>query len=88
MVRPDLLKGDRVRETSKFSYVGWSRRRAPVRAGSRRQGISQQTSKASDDPEEEQILRDLWDDETQREVVIDCLKAYSARSGGGGLKGL
>ena len=27
------------------------------------------------DPEEEMILRDLWDDETQREVVIDCLKA-------------
>jgi hypothetical protein len=23
----------------------------------------------------ERIFRDLWDDETQREVVIDCLKA-------------
>src|SRR5215216_1817122 len=45
MVRPVHLKGDRVRETSKPSYVGWSRRRAPVRADSRRQGISQQTSK-------------------------------------------
>src|SRR5215208_72524 len=44
MVRPVHLKGDRVRETSKPSYVGWSRRRAPVRADSRRQGISQQTS--------------------------------------------
>jgi hypothetical protein len=28
-----------------------------------------------DDPDEEQIFRDLWDEETQREVVIDCLKA-------------
>jgi hypothetical protein len=27
------------------------------------------------DPEEEQIFRDLWDDETQREVVIESLKA-------------
>src|SRR5215218_4558566 len=44
MVRPVHLKGDRVRETSKPSYVGWSRRRAPVRADSRRQVISQQTS--------------------------------------------
>jgi hypothetical protein len=34
-----------------------------------------------DDPEEEDIFRDLWEDETQREIVIDCLKAYSARSG-------
>jgi hypothetical protein len=32
-----------------------------------------------DDPEEEQIFRDLWEDETQREVVIESLKAYSAR---------
>jgi hypothetical protein len=31
--------------------------------------------KASDDPVKEQILRDLWEDETQREVVVDCLKA-------------
>jgi hypothetical protein len=30
--------------------------------------------KASDDPEEEQIFRDLWEDETQREVVIESLK--------------
>jgi hypothetical protein len=28
-----------------------------------------------DYPEEELLFRDLWDDETQREVVIDCLKA-------------
>jgi hypothetical protein len=28
-----------------------------------------------DDPEEVQIFRDLWDDETQREVVIESLKA-------------
>jgi hypothetical protein len=28
-----------------------------------------------DNPEEEQLFRDLWEDETQREVVLDCLKA-------------
>jgi hypothetical protein len=28
-----------------------------------------------DNPDEEQLFRDLWDDETQREVVVDCLKA-------------
>ena len=28
-----------------------------------------------DYPEEELLFRDLWEDETQREVVIDCLKA-------------
>jgi hypothetical protein len=28
-----------------------------------------------DNPEEEEIFRDLWEDETQREIVIDCLKA-------------
>src|ERR687892_1321128 len=28
-----------------------------------------------DHPEEEQLFRDLWDDETQREVVIESLKA-------------
>jgi hypothetical protein len=27
-----------------------------------------------DDPEEEQLFRDLWEDETQREVVLDSLK--------------
>jgi hypothetical protein len=26
-------------------------------------------------PEEEQIFRDLWEDETQREIVIESLKA-------------
>jgi hypothetical protein len=31
--------------------------------------------RASDDPEEEQIFRDLWEDETQREMVIESLKA-------------
>jgi hypothetical protein len=31
--------------------------------------------KASDDPDEEQLFRALWDDETQREVVLDSLKA-------------
>jgi hypothetical protein len=28
-----------------------------------------------DDPDEEQIFRDLWEDETQREVVMESLKA-------------
>jgi hypothetical protein len=28
-----------------------------------------------DDPEEEQVFRDLWEDETQREVVMESLKA-------------
>jgi hypothetical protein len=28
-----------------------------------------------DYPEEELLFRDLWDDETQRDVVIDCLQA-------------
>jgi hypothetical protein len=40
----------------------------------------------SNNPEEEQIFRDLWEDETQREVVIESLKAYSVRSGGGGFR--
>jgi hypothetical protein len=31
--------------------------------------------------EEEEIFRDLWEDETQREVVIESLKAESVRSG-------
>jgi hypothetical protein len=31
--------------------------------------------KTSDEPEEEEIFRDLWDEETQREIVVDCLKA-------------
>jgi hypothetical protein len=29
-----------------------------------------------DDPDEEQLFRDLFEDETQREVVIESLKAY------------
>jgi hypothetical protein len=32
-----------------------------------------------DDPEEEQLFRDLWEDETQREVVVESLRAYSVR---------
>jgi hypothetical protein len=28
-----------------------------------------------DDPDEEQIFRDLWEDETQRDVVIESLRA-------------
>jgi hypothetical protein len=28
-----------------------------------------------DNPEEELLFRELWEDDTQREVVIDCLKA-------------
>jgi hypothetical protein len=30
---------------------------------------------SEDDPEEKQIFRDIWEDETQREVVIESLKA-------------
>jgi hypothetical protein len=33
---------------------------------------------AEDDPEEEQIFRDHWEDETQREVVIESLRADCA----------
>ena len=32
-------------------------------------------SPGEDDPDEEQLFRELWEDETQREVVIDCLQA-------------
>jgi hypothetical protein len=32
-------------------------------------------------PDEEQLFRDLWEDETQQEVVIESLRAYSASSG-------
>ena len=28
-----------------------------------------------DNPDEEQLFRNLWEDETQREVVMDCLNA-------------
>jgi len=28
-----------------------------------------------DDPDEERLFRDLWEDETQREMVIESLKA-------------
>ena len=28
-----------------------------------------------DDPEEERLFRDLWEDETQRELVVESLKA-------------
>jgi hypothetical protein len=38
-------------------------------------------------PKRNGYSEDLWDDETQREEVIESLKAYSARSGGGGLRG-
>jgi len=35
------------------------------------------------DPNEEQMFRDLWDDETQREMVIERLKAdCEVRRGG------
>ena len=35
-----------------------------------------------DDPDEEQLFRDLWEDETQREVVIESLQAdCEVRSG-------
>jgi hypothetical protein len=32
-------------------------------------------SPGEDDPDEEQLFRDLWEDETQREVVIESLEA-------------
>jgi hypothetical protein len=28
-----------------------------------------------DDPDEEQLFRDLWEDESQRDVVVESLKA-------------
>ena len=28
-----------------------------------------------DNPNEERLFRDLWEDKTQRDVVLDCLKA-------------
>ena len=35
-----------------------------------------------DEPEEERIFRDLWEDKTQREVVVESLKAdCEVRSG-------
>ena len=35
-----------------------------------------------DDPDEELLFRDLWDDETQSEVVIESLQAdYEIRTG-------
>jgi hypothetical protein len=39
-----------------------------------------------DDPYEEQIFRDLFEDETQREVVVDCLKADCEVRTGTGLR--
>ncbi len=38
-------------------------------------GFAHLHNNGEDDPEEENLFRDLWDDETQRDVVIDCLKA-------------
>jgi hypothetical protein len=38
--------------------------------------------RASDDPEEEQIFRDLWEDETQREIVVESIRDdYEVRMG-------
>jgi hypothetical protein len=38
---------------------------------------------SEDDPEEDQLFRDLWEDETQREIVIESLKAdCGVRRGG------
>jgi hypothetical protein len=33
-------------------------------------------SPGEDDPDEEQLFRDLWEDETQREVVLESLQAF------------
>jgi hypothetical protein len=40
---------------------------------------------SEDDPDAEQIFRDLWEDETQREVVM-IVSRRTARSGRGGLR--
>ena len=32
-----------------------------------------------DNPNEERLFRDLWEDETQRDVVFDCLKGLAVR---------
>jgi hypothetical protein len=40
---------------------------------------AESTPKASDDPKEEQIFRDLWEDETQREVVIEKASRRTVR---------
>jgi hypothetical protein len=37
-------------------------------------------------PEEEQLFRDLWEDETQRDVLIDSLKADCEVRTGTGLR--
>jgi hypothetical protein len=37
--------------------------------------LTRSASPGEDDPDEEQLFRDLWEDETQRDVVIDCLQA-------------
>jgi hypothetical protein len=36
---------------------------------------SESAPKSSDDPDKEQFFQNLWEDETQREVVIESLKA-------------
>jgi len=38
-------------------------------------GFAHLHNNGEDDPDEEQIFRDLWEDETQREVVLESLKA-------------
>ena len=38
-----------------------------------------------DHPEEEQLFRDLWEDETQRDVVIEKASRQTVRSEWGGL---
>jgi hypothetical protein len=35
-----------------------------------------------DNPNEERLFRDLWEDETQRDAVLDCLEADSEVSKG------
>jgi hypothetical protein len=57
--------------SSRYSYLTISALRSCAKSA-----ISAESApKASDDPDEEQIFRDLWEDETQREVVIESLKA-------------
>jgi hypothetical protein len=49
--------------------LGWR----STRGASRVEGCLERIGE--DDPDEEQLFRDLWEDETQRDVVIESLQA-------------
>jgi hypothetical protein len=40
-----------------------------------------------DNPEEEQLFQDLWEDDTQREIVLESLKTDREVRVGRGLRG-